>query len=180
MNFARAAVALLAALAAGQALACYTVYDRGNRVLYRAQTPPVDMSRPLSETLQAAYPGGHLVFGQEADCPRINDAPLPQMPMVSANGKSPLLTDRATASKLGLPHTVLPSGIALVRERPDDMRPGITLADSGLPPAAAPDTRMMGAGPARPPQQQQRELVITEMHTPPLTAVQPMPMQQRR
>lgn len=173
MNFARAAVALLAALAAGQALACYSVYDRNNRLVYRGQKAPVDMSLPLSQAVAAAYPGGHLVFGQDADCPQINDAPLPQMPLVSSSGRSPLLTDRATATAMGLPHTVLPSGVALVRERPDDMRPGITLADSGLPPAA-PDTRMMGAGAARPaPQLQQRNLVITEMHTPPITAVQP-------
>ena len=57
-------------LASVNAMACYTVYDRNNNVVYNAQTPPVDMTRPLHETLPAAFPGGHMVFGAGADCPR--------------------------------------------------------------------------------------------------------------
>jgi hypothetical protein len=45
----------------------------------------------------------------------------------------------------------------------------VVVAESGLP-LAAPDTSRMGAGPARP---ARSNTVITEMHTPPLTAVQP-------
>jgi hypothetical protein len=60
---------VLACLAAGQAAAqCYTVYDRNNRVLYHDAQSPVDMSGPLTETVQAAFPGGHLVFDNFSAC----------------------------------------------------------------------------------------------------------------
>jgi hypothetical protein len=177
----KALLAAAAALAAGQAMACYTVYDRNNQIVYNAQTPPVDMSQPLHETLPQKYPGGHLVFGSGADCPL--EPPVRQMRAASTNGRSPLLTDAATAQALGLPHTIIASGVAMLPDRPDTMRPGVVLAESGLPAPEGPDTRMMGAGPARPNtatmggpparQGQRSSPVITEMHNPPLTAVQP-------
>lgn len=52
-----------------QALACYTVYDRNNRVIYNAQTAPVDMRLQIHETLPRVFPGGHMVFGNSTDCP---------------------------------------------------------------------------------------------------------------
>lgn len=175
--------ALIAALCcvAGPVLACYTVYDRDNRVLYNAEVPPVDMSRPLSETVPAAFPSGHLVFGAGGSCPSANE-PAPRMRMASTNGKSPLLTDPGTARSLGLPHTMLANGVAVVQERPDNMRPGLVLADSGLPQGG---TTAMGAGPARNPTSAMgagpaRGPVITEMHNPPITAVQPAPMNRSR
>lgn len=65
----RTSILLLACLAAGQAAAqCYTVYDRNNRVLYHAAESPVDMSRPLHETVEAAFPGGHMVFDNFSAC----------------------------------------------------------------------------------------------------------------
>jgi len=145
MNRARALLAVVAALGAGQAMACFTVYDRDNRVLYNAQQPPVDMSRPLHETMPAAYPGGHLVFELGNDCPA-QDTPAGRLRVASPNGRSPLLTEAGTARNLGLPHTVVAQGVALVPQRPDDMRPGIVVAESGRPDP----TTMMGAGPARP------------------------------
>ncbi len=51
------------------ALACYTVYDRNNRVVYNAQTAPVDMRYQIHETLPRVFPGGHMVFGDSTDCP---------------------------------------------------------------------------------------------------------------
>ena len=42
--------------------ACYTVLGADQQVLYRAQTPPVDMSLPLHETLPRIAPGASLVF----------------------------------------------------------------------------------------------------------------------
>ena len=39
-----------------QAAACYTVYDPSDRVVYHESVPPVDMSRPLHETLPARFP----------------------------------------------------------------------------------------------------------------------------
>ena len=57
-----AAVFWAAAHAASATAACYVVYDMGGQVVYRAQTPPVDMARNLHETLPALAPGGKLVF----------------------------------------------------------------------------------------------------------------------
>lgn len=155
-------------LAAGNALACYTVYDRSNVVVYNAQTPPVDMSLPIHQTLPGVFPGGHLVFGSSLDCPR--EQALPARTLPPAVAASPLLTDRSTAEAMRLPHTVIAGGVALVparaAARADLPTFSIVPADTALARAPVPDTRMMGAGPAP-------GSVITEMHNPPLTAVQP-------
>jgi hypothetical protein len=59
-----------------QAMACYTVYDGTNRIVYNAQTPPVDMSYQIHQTLPRVFPGfSHMVFGNEPDCP-LEDARL--------------------------------------------------------------------------------------------------------
>jgi hypothetical protein len=150
MKFAHAAVAALAALAGGQALACYTVYDRDNRIVYNAQTPPVDMSRPLHETLPKAFPGGHMVFAHGSECP--TDVARPPVRVGLKPGSSPLLTDAKTAASLGLPHTPLGNGIVVVPNRPDNMRPGVVLAESDPQYARSSNTATMGAGPARSPQ----------------------------
>ena len=52
-----------------QAMACYTVYDRNNRIVYNAQTAPVDMRYQIHETLPRLFPGGHMVFDDSTDCP---------------------------------------------------------------------------------------------------------------
>ena len=170
----KALMAALAVLAAGPALACFTVYDRNNQVLYNAQVPPVDMSRPLAETLPQKFPGGHMVFDQNVNCPIVQAAgqmrASPPPP-----GRSPLLTDVATARAMGLKHTVIADGVAMVQDRPENMRPGVVLAESGLP-QQGPDTPMMGAGPARPAQQQQQQgqpPVITERNYAPTMPMQP-------
>lgn len=149
----KALMAALAVFAAGPALACFTVYDRNNNVLYSAQVPPVDMSRPPSETLPQKFPGGHMVFDGNVNCPIVQAAgQLRAAP--TAPGRSPLLTDVATARSMGLKHTVIADGVAVVQDRPENMRPGVVTAESGLQPPPGPDTRMMGAPPARPVQPQ--------------------------
>jgi hypothetical protein len=170
----RPVFAIVLALAGSQAFACYTVYGNDNRVLYQGTAAPVDMSLPLHQTVPAAFPGGHLVFSAGETCP-VEQVTARRAVAPPSAGGSPLLTDRATATAMGVPHTVLASGIAVVRQRPDDMRPGVVVAESGLPPAA-PNTAMMGAGPARP---ARGNTVITEMHNPPMTAVQPAPSGRR-
>ncbi|MGZ5183273.1 MAG: hypothetical protein ACXWC6_12970 [Ramlibacter sp.] len=127
-------------LAAGQAMACYTVYDSSDRIVYNDLTPPVDMSQPLHEALSRRFPNSSMVFNDSRDCP--SEA---RLSITSKSGKSPLLTDSKTAESLGLPHKRLGNGLAVISERPDDMRAGVTLAESGLP---RDDTRAMGAGPA--------------------------------
>lgn len=65
--------ALLPALFASQALACFTVYNRNNQVVYQALAAPVDMRYQLHQTLPAVYPGGHMVFSiTDVSCPAVN------------------------------------------------------------------------------------------------------------
>ena len=145
---------LLCALLAGASLqagaACYTVYDQSNRVLYSGERPPVDMSLPIHETVPARFPGGHMIFDTQADCPSI--AALTPAPV---RGGSPLLTDARTARAMNVPHTQLAGGIALVRQENATMRPGVTVM-----PATA-----LAMAPAR-------DTVITELRDPPMTVVE--------
>jgi hypothetical protein len=150
-------------LASVNAMACYTVYDRNNQVVYNAQTPPVDMSLPISETVPARFPGGSMVFDLSTDCPReaaprLVAAPPPAKP-------SPLLTDRRTAAAMKVPHTILPSGVALVNS-PPPMNAVVTVVATSTPPP----TLIAPAVVAH--RSTSRDVVITEMHNPPLTVVQ--------
>lgn len=122
-----------------QALACYTVYDRSNRVMYQSEQPPVDMSLPIHETVPARFPGGHMVFDSTILCQDVvaaRQAPVP--------GGTPLLTDRQTAQSMRVPYVAMAGGLALVQPREAAMRPGVTV----VPAWEGDSTRMMGAGPA--------------------------------
>jgi hypothetical protein len=60
---ATAAAALVAGLfAQGSWAACYIVYGADKQIIYRSQLPPVDMSRPLHETVRALRPGARWCF----------------------------------------------------------------------------------------------------------------------
>lgn len=170
-------LALLATLAFSSvnAMACYTVYDQSNRVVYNAQTPPVDMSRPLHETLPVVFPGGHMVFGATTDCPSqpsVRSAPSVSVAVPVTAKRSPLLTDRRTAEAMNVPHTILPSGVALVNNPPPmDVR--VTVLASTASPARAAAIPAAYATPAVSQRtQQHRGTVITELHNPPLTVIQ--------
>lgn len=88
-----AAFVTLAILAGPQAFACYTVYSPGNQVVYNAVTPPVDMSYQIHQVLPRVFPGGHLVFGDDPNCPlvsavyvrtvsvRANESRMPSRPL---------------------------------------------------------------------------------------------------
>jgi hypothetical protein len=130
----------LLAAASFNAAACYTVYDRANRVVYQGEEAPVDMSRPLHETLSARYPGSQLVFDNEADCTSIDvrARSLAYSDQVS----SPLLTDRQNAQAMRAPYTLIERNVALVQPSDAHMAPGLTII--------APDTTAMGAGRASP------------------------------
>jgi hypothetical protein len=141
MKVEQSLLALLLGLAAGQALACYTVYDRSGRVIYNEQTPPVDMSRPIHETLPARFPDAHLVFDAQAGC----DSIAPLSPVSASSGGTPLLTDRRTARAMNVPYTVLAGGIALIRPGDAHTRPGVTIIPAAaLAGAAASDLSVMG------------------------------------
>jgi hypothetical protein len=163
----------LLALSSVQAMACYTVYDRSNRVVYQGEEAPVDMSLPLHEALAPRYPGASMVFDTSTACQSVVTSRAP-----SVAGGTPLLTNVQTAKAMRVPHTQLAGGIALVQPANARIAPGVTvmpadptalaqarpardtviteyrsphgaiveLVDRGADPAAA--TRMMGAGPA--------------------------------
>jgi len=148
------------ALAASPALACYTVYDRSDRVVYQSEKPPIDMSRQIHETLPERFPGGHLVFDGAAECPVISS-------VAAGTGArtvwstAPLLTDLHTARAMNLPYAVMPGGIALIQPRDAVMLPGITVLPAAATAGVA-STSVMGAGPGR-------GAVITELRDPPMT-----------
>ncbi|MCZ2498947.1 hypothetical protein GN316_19485 [Xylophilus sp. Kf1] len=58
----------LGAAGAAQADVCFTVLDAGGRVLHQSRKAPVDMSRPISETLNRRFPKASvMVFGTNND-----------------------------------------------------------------------------------------------------------------
>jgi hypothetical protein len=142
------------------ASACYTVYDRQDRVVYQSLTPPVDMSRPLHETLPARFPGGHMIF-DSGECRVISS-------VASGGGardmstRSPLLTNERTAVAQKMPHKTLPGGIALVQPADATLAPGLTvLPTTRRKTSSVPNTAVMGNGP-------RRGGVITELRDPPV------------
>jgi hypothetical protein len=145
-----------------QAWACYTVYDNANRVLYQGDKPPVDMSRPLSETVPARFPGGQLVFDDSTTCPVVNSVAIGNGGPVTRTS-SPLLTDEKTARELRLPHRSLGRNVAVVPPHAVSMEPGVTVVPATAVASKSPDTRTMGAAAAG--------TVITEYNNPPLTVI---------
>ena len=156
-------LALLACLALPgvNALACYTVYDRSNAVVYHAMVPPVDMTPPYMDRLNKVFPGSHLVFGSNTGCPAKQAG---YNPLRQPTASPPLFTDPQTAEQMKVEHTVLPSGAALVRKPPPNMRPGFTVLNLGGMPASDSAGRNSGAT--------QKGPVITEMRDPPMTVIQ--------
>ncbi|GAB3776703.1 hypothetical protein GCM10028796_54680 [Ramlibacter monticola] len=179
-------------LVGANAMACYTVYDSGNRVVYQGPLAPVDMSLPLHEALAQRFPRGvQMVFNQSANCqpvglgqvPRPTGADVPPNTIrmertnapSSSSGPSPLFTDRLTAERAQLPHTQVAGDIVVVPPLAADraMHAAVTVLPATTVAAApaAPDTRSLGAGPARP-STARPKVVITEMRDPPLTVIE--------
>lgn len=46
--------------------ACYTVYDKNDRVLFQDSAAPVDLSRPISEQVRATWPDGNMVMAPDS------------------------------------------------------------------------------------------------------------------
>ena len=142
---------LLAAASLQAGAACYTVFDRYSRVIFQDATPPVDMARPLHETLPQRFPGGHMIVSDDA-C-----RPLPIVtPAVPTGRAPPLLTDRKTAQAMGVPYKVLSGEVVLVEGRQAPGRPSLSVIPSVSGASGKPRS----------------EVVITELHDPPMTIVQ--------
>lgn len=61
-----AAALFVGLFAQGASAACYVIYGADKQIIYRSQTPPVDLSRPLHETVARVAPGGTLVFSLDS------------------------------------------------------------------------------------------------------------------
>ncbi len=61
---------------------CFTVHDGAGKLILQTMDPPVDLSRPLGDTVPQQFgPGSHLVFSaDESDCPVINARKADQRP----------------------------------------------------------------------------------------------------
>lgn len=127
------------------AFACYTVYDSSNRVVWQGDESPVDMSKPLHETVPARFPGGSMVFDQDARCASFSNSQRPG----PTRTQSVLLTDQRTARALNVPYTALPSNIAMVQAGAVRMEPGVMTIPSVVMAGTTPSTATMGGPPAR-------------------------------
>ncbi|MES2189981.1 MAG: hypothetical protein V4454_07655 [Pseudomonadota bacterium] len=89
MKFLKCAMALSLSGLVAPAMACYTVYNPANQVIYSGETAPMDMSYQIHEKLPAVFPTGHLVFGVGMDCPSIDvRKTIPQLTNVAAVSKA--------------------------------------------------------------------------------------------
>ena len=92
------AVAL--AVFSGQAMACFTVYNKSNVPVYSNMTPPINMSYQIHERLPAVFSDGHLVFGSSSDCPLIDARiSVPEVSNVVATSKPTTSRNRRTTSR---------------------------------------------------------------------------------
>lgn len=99
--FRHAATALAAGLVSQAAMAaCYVVHGPApeQEVVYRAVEPPVDMSRPLHETLPQVAPGGSLVFSLDHyGC----DRPVNKLPLEPSQAKVAPRSDKEPVNSPG-------------------------------------------------------------------------------
>lgn len=172
------ALVLGLALLGAKAMACYTVYDSRDRVLYNGVDAPVDMRLQLHDALAArGYPAGaRMEFDETSSCrgvalgalarPTGTDVPPNTMrlqrsatrPLARAEPPAPLFTNRETAETSKLPHVQVAGDIVMVPPQAADraITPTVTVlpaptfvAAAGSATApAAPDTTALGAGPA--------------------------------
>lgn len=80
------AVALLSG--AVRADVCFTVLDSGGRVLHQSRKAPVDMTRPISETLSSRFPTASvMVFGSNNDACEEIRVEAPAVPRQERRGR---------------------------------------------------------------------------------------------
>ncbi len=103
---------------------CYTVHSPDNRVLYRSEVSPVDLSRRLSETLPRAFPAGSsMVFvTSDSACPPVTEV----VPVPRRSGDAAAMPSSQTAAP-GSDWYAPPSGIPTAQERaePPAQGPGV-------------------------------------------------------
>lgn len=82
------AIVLAGLFSQAASAACYVIYGPDEEVIYRSVEPPVDMSRPLHETLPLVAPGGKLIFSLDTHGCELEVNKLPQQPLTGATPKS--------------------------------------------------------------------------------------------
>ena len=94
--FSCTATALMAVLCQSAVAACYVVYGPDKDIVYRATEPPIDMSRPIHETLPLVAQGATLVFSPDSfGCEfAINKLPRVSVSMPGALEQRPARADR--------------------------------------------------------------------------------------
>lgn len=125
------------ACASWPAVACYTVYDADNRVMYRGEQAPVDMSRPLHETVPRRFPGGQMVFDASSCTALPVSLPSRRLP------PAPLLTERHTAQEIGARYAVLSRDIVMVPPAQADV--ALTALPAGINVIVGGHSSAMGA-----------------------------------
>jgi hypothetical protein len=60
-------LAVALAASGGQATTCYAVYSPDNRLIWRSDVSPVDLARPLSDTVRKVFPAGSALTFADAD-----------------------------------------------------------------------------------------------------------------
>lgn len=107
-----------------QAAGCFSVYSLDNRLLYRSEVSPVDLSRPLSETLPRVFPAGSSMsfVTDEVPCPAVAlSAPAPS----GASALPP--AKKSSSAAADADWAASPSGIPTAQERaaPTPEGPGV-------------------------------------------------------
>lgn len=54
---------------------CFTLVNARGAVVSHSSTSPVDLSYPISDELQRKYPGHHLIFADDKNCPALAGEP---------------------------------------------------------------------------------------------------------
>lgn len=99
---ATAAAALMAGLfAQGSWAACYVVYGADKQIVYRSQMSPVDLSRPLHETVARIAPGGTLVFSLDSSGCELEIHKLPAAAGAPAAAKGAITTPQRERGEQG-------------------------------------------------------------------------------
>ena len=146
---------LLGSASLPAAAACYTVFDGSNRVVYHEATPPVNMERPFHETVPQRFPGGHMVF--------TDNACLPLAAVTPPTGRAPpLLTDRKTAQAMRVPYKVISGDVVMVEQGHVPLRPAVNVIPQ-VERSSSGDRASSKAKPAT---------VITELREPPMAIVE--------
>jgi hypothetical protein len=119
---------VLGALASPAAAECFTVFDSANRIIYRSDATPIDLSGRIGPALQALFPGGQLIISDDdRSCTFISPAsPVSVMAGIVAPGGGTVSTvsGPAPGGSMGVGSPQGTSGAVGCRRGGDETRRG--------------------------------------------------------